>query len=64
MEEIEEETYMETLRQVLRSAILKYDSIQGLLQKDKAIKYAASRGYEATLIYIVIKEMEESGEIS
>lgn len=64
IEEIEEEAYLETLRQVIRSAILKYDSYDDLIQKDKTIKYATSRGYEANLIFKIIKEMEESGDIS
>ena len=33
--------------------------LEKLIRKDKAIKYAVSRGFESGLIFKVVKELEE-----
>ncbi len=61
MEEIDEEEYLENLRSIITKQLSKHEQLGELLAKDKAIKYASSRGYEANLIFSIIKEIEEDG---
>ncbi len=63
MEEIEEEEYMDTLRLILEKQIVKYSELPELIRKDKAIKYANKRGFEADLIFKVIKDLELNSDI-
>jgi len=58
MEEIDEEDYLSTLKDILTNKMQRHDDLSELLAKDKAIKYASSRGYEADLIFKLIKEIE------
>lgn len=58
LEEIDEEVYLGTLREVINKQILKHKKHSQLIRRDKAIKYAASRGFEAPLIFKIIKEIE------
>ena len=58
MTEIDEEEYLETLREVIYKQVNKHDDKAKLIAKDKAIKYAVTRGYESNLIFRIIKEIE------
>jgi len=59
MEEIEEEEYLDTLRDLMHKKIEQRPELAKLIRKDKTIKYAVSRGYESGLIFKVVKELEE-----
>ena len=56
--EIDEDEYLDTLREIIKKQYLKHEALAEIITKDKAIKYAYSRGYEAPMIFQVIKEME------
>ena len=56
--EIDDEVYEQTLRDILVKKMEKLHSSNKLLDQDKAIKYAYSRGYESALIYKIIKDLE------
>jgi len=58
MEEIEEDVYRSTLFEILEKQIEKNSKHKLFIARDKAIKYAFSRGYETSLIYSIIKEIE------
>lgn len=58
MEEIDEEEYMSTLKSILEKQIEKNDKLSFLLARDKAIKYAFSRGFENEAIYSLLKDLE------
>ena len=58
MEEIDEEEYLNSLNETLSKAIAKYASYPPIVQKDKAIKYTNSRGYELQLIFNSIRKIE------
>jgi len=58
MEEIDEEEYLNTMNETLLNAMHKYTSFSQAMQKDKAIKYTNSRGFELPLIYNAIREIE------
>jgi regulatory protein len=59
MTEIEEEDYIDTLREVIDKKVNQLEDQPKLIRKDKAIKYALSRGYESNLIFKIVKELEE-----
>ncbi len=59
MTEIEEEDYIDTLREVINKKVNQLVDQPKLIRKDKAIKYALSRGYESNLIFKIVKELEE-----
>lgn len=63
MEEIDEEEYMISLRQIIELNLVKNSELPVLIKKDKAIKYAAGRGYEAVLIFEIIKDLEINSDI-
>ncbi len=63
MEEIDEEDYLGTLNELISKTSKKYAELDALIRKDKVIKYAYSRGYEAALIFGVIREKELKGEL-
>lgn len=63
LEEIDEEEYKTTLRGILETQIIKYADSPEIIKKDKAIKYAAGRGYEAQLIFEVIRDFEINSDI-
>lgn len=58
MTEIDEEEYFQALQSIISKQVLKHDTLTKLLAKDKAIKYAITRGYESNLIFQVIKTIE------
>lgn len=58
MTEIEEDEYRKTLRSLIETQLEKHEKLGPLLAKDKAIKYCFSRGYEAPLIFDIVKEIE------
>ena len=58
MTEIDEEEYLKTLREVIYKQVDKHEDKAKLIAKDKAIKYAVTRGYESNLIFKIIKEIE------
>ena len=58
MTEIDEEEYLDTLREVIYKQVDKHEDKAKLIAKDKAIKYAVTRGYESNLIFKIIKEIE------
>jgi len=57
MEEIEEDEYLSTLLEILEKQIQKHNKHSLFIAKDKAIKYAFSRGYESPLIFSTLKEI-------
>jgi len=60
MTEIDEGEYLETLTDVIHKKVNKLSELPKLIAKDKAIKYAVSRGYESNLIFQIIKKLEEN----
>lgn len=58
MEEIDEEDYLSTLETIIDKAALKYSESDPYIRKDKVIKYAFNRGFEANLIFQLIRERE------
>ncbi|MBT8190727.1 MAG: RecX family transcriptional regulator [Saprospiraceae bacterium] len=58
LKEIEEDEYIRVLKEILISQIRKYNGENALIAKDKAIKYASKRGYEAPIIFAIVKEIE------
>lgn len=56
--EINDEEYIDTLRGIIEKQIEKNTKYSQLIRRDKAIKYAVSRGYESNLIFGIIKEIE------
>jgi len=58
MEEIEEEDYLSTLNNIIDKTASKYAELDAFKRKDKVIKYAFSRGFEAPLIFEIIRERE------
>lgn len=63
MGEIDEEEYYLTLKKLIENQLNKYQRLNNLIRKDKAIKYAHRRGFEAVLIFEVIKEFESNSDI-
>jgi len=57
-QEIDEEEYEKVCREILEKKMAQLNSKSALLNQDKAIKYAYSRGYESALIYKIIKDLE------
>ena len=61
LEEIEEEEYQKTLREILQKKLVdygrKYNSFQA---GSKAAQYAQGRGYETALIWPIIKELQQA----
>ena len=58
MEEIDEETYLQTLEELIMTQLVKHSELSTLLRKDKVIKYVSGRGYEAGLIFPIIRALE------
>ena len=59
MEEIDEDEYYDTLREVMFKKVEQRPELSKLIRKDKSIKYAVSRGFESNLIFMVVKELEQ-----
>jgi len=59
MEEIDPEVYLNTLSDIIMRHMSKHADKSTLLAQDKAIKYAVRRGYEAPLIFKIIKGLED-----
>ena len=57
MTEIEDDEYIGTLLSILEKNIEKHKSLGLMLAKDRAYKYAMSRGYEANLILENLKNL-------
>lgn len=62
LEEIDEFEYLETLESIIRKRAEKFDGDNKLLAKDDAIKYASKKGFEAGLIFNIVKEIELSSD--
>jgi len=60
MEEIEEEEYIGTLDLILQKQLMKYEHLNSLVARDKAIQYAISRGYETSIVYDRISVINSS----
>jgi len=58
LEAIEEEEYLKALETVIEKSLTKNDHLENIIKKDKAVKYASSRGYEANLIFEIIRRLE------
>jgi len=59
MEEIDEEEYLTTLKAILQKQIEKNAKYKDIVARHKAIQYAISRGYEASIVYDQIKEIKD-----
>lgn len=59
LEEIEEEDYEATLKSVLQKSLKNNQNLDQKAAKNKAIKYAYSRGYEYPIISRIILDIEE-----
>jgi regulatory protein len=57
MAEIEEDEYIETLQSIIEKNIEKHKSLGLMLAKDRAYKYAMSRGYEGNIILENLKNL-------
>ena len=62
IEEIDEGEYYKVLRNILIDQFEKHKNDSPLLAKDKAIKYASKKGYEARMIFSVVRELELSSD--
>jgi len=58
MEEIDEDEYVNTLKEILKKQLLKHSDKKEIIAKDKAIKYAINRGYEQSIIYSYIHKID------
>lgn len=56
MEEIEEDDYLKTLKQVIHSAQKRYAGKNSFETNSKVAKYAISRGFESELVWRILKE--------
>ncbi len=56
MEEIEQDDYLKTLRQLLNATFKKYKSSNLYETKSKTARYLISRGYESDLVWGMLKE--------
>ncbi len=56
LEEIEESEYLDTLRSILKKRAGQINATEGFSQKHKLAQYALSRGFEAELVWEVLKE--------
>ncbi len=54
MEEIEEDEYIKTIKEILKKKLEQYNNLHEVQAKDKSIKYAISRGYEPALVFSLI----------
>ncbi|MBT8232591.1 MAG: RecX family transcriptional regulator [Saprospiraceae bacterium] len=57
MAEIEDDEYRETIKLVLLNQMDRNTHLKPYLAKDKAIKYAISRGFETEIVYEVVKDI-------
>jgi regulatory protein len=62
LQEIEEDDYLKTLRDVLEKKSAQLTEKNPLRKKHKLIQYAAAKGYEQNLIIDTLKEMGEDPE--
>ena len=58
LKEIEETDYIETLKEILRKQMEKKKYLGPVLCKDQSIKYAVSRGYEASMVFNTIEKLD------
>ena len=63
MKEIDEEEYLHVLEELIKKQLTKHQELPEYIRKDKTIKYANGRGYEANLIFQVIRELELNNAI-
>jgi len=59
MEEIDEEEYYGTLYKMLEKKTREYKAPNFFLKKQKAGKFAITKGYESALVWDIIREFEE-----
>ena len=59
MEEIEEEEYMEVLEKILRKKMEEYKAPNFYQLKQKAGKFAITKGYESGLVWNLISSFKE-----
>ena len=57
--EIDEVQYLETLRQLLFTKSEQIDSENEFVRKDKIASYAIQKGYEAELVWKLLKESQQ-----
>ncbi|MFQ5445382.1 MAG: regulatory protein RecX [Saprospiraceae bacterium] len=57
MEEIEEEEYIDTLRQVLKKKAARMKEESDFVRKSKLAQYAIRRGFESALVWEVLSEI-------
>lgn len=60
MEEIDEEEYEGTLDRIIQKQLIKYEHLNPLVARDKAIQYAISRGYETSIVYDRMSNLYDS----
>ena len=61
LEEIDEEEYHATLREILRKKLVDYQRKYDAFQSGrKAAQYAQGRGYETALIWPIIRELQQA----
>lgn len=60
MAEIDEGAYEDTLKKILSKNLDKHQALDKRAAKDKAIKYAYSRGYEYPIISRILEELLDS----
>jgi len=58
MQEIEDDAYQQTLITILTRHIQKYKSLKAFERNGKAARYAISRGFEADLVWSVLRSLE------
>lgn len=59
MEEIDEAQYLDTLHSMLEKKAAQFDTDDDFSKKNKLAQYALSRGFEAELVWEILKEMAE-----
>ena len=58
LEEIDEEDYLKTLREVIEKKARNLDEKNDYLRKNKIARYAIRKGFEPGLVWEVLKELE------
>ncbi|HYH55386.1 MAG TPA: RecX family transcriptional regulator, partial [Anseongella sp.] len=61
LEEIDESAYLEKLTAILEEKLADPAEADPFKKKNKAVAYAVSRGFEAPLVWEVLKSLQEAG---
>jgi len=63
LDELDEQDYYQKLFQLIEKKIEKHLDLPEIIRKDKAINYAVNKGFESSLVFDIIKELETNSNI-